>query len=59
MLDQNIFDLVFDFVTLSDYAGDDHVLLDNSSKEKLKKYGNNIYYDAYFFTIGYSEKLKN
>ena len=44
---EHFFDLVFNFVTSPDYAGDDHVLLDNSSKEKLKKYGNNIYYDGY------------
>ena len=41
------FDLVFDFLTSPDYAGDDRVLLDDNSKEKLKKYGNNIYYDGY------------
>ena len=33
---EHFFDLVFNFVTSPDYAGDDHVLLDNSSKEKLK-----------------------
>lgn len=44
---EQFFDLVFDFVTSPDYAGDDHVLLDDNNKEKLKKYGNNIYYDGY------------
>ena len=44
---EHFFDLVFDFLTSPDYAGDDHVLLDDNSKEKLKKYGNNIYYDGY------------
>ena len=44
---EHFFDLVFDFLTSPDYAGDDRVLLDDNSKEKLKKYGNNIYYDGY------------
>ncbi|WP_335983404.1 hypothetical protein [Fusobacterium polymorphum] len=44
---EHFFDLVFDFLTSLDYAGDDRVLLDDNSKEKLKKYGNNIYYDGY------------
>ena len=39
--------IVFNFFTSPDYAGDDRVLLDDNSKEKLKKYGNNIYYDGY------------
>ena len=39
---EHFFDLVFDFLTSPDYAGDDRVLLDDNSKEKLKKYGNNI-----------------
>ena len=44
---EHFFNLVFDFLTSPDYAGDDRVLLDDNSKEKLKKYGNNIYYDGY------------
>ena len=44
---EHFYDLVSDFIISSDYAGNDRVLLDDNSKEKLKKYGNNIYYDGY------------
>jgi len=44
---EHFYDLVSDFIISSDYAGNDRVLLDDTSKEKLKKYGNNIYYDGY------------
>ena len=33
---EHFFDLVFDFLTSTDYAGDDRVFLDDNSKEKLK-----------------------
>ena len=44
---EHFYNLVSDFIISSDYAGNDRVLLDDTSKEKLKKYGNNIYYDGY------------
>ncbi len=40
-----ILDVVFDFFTSSELAGEDYTCLEN--KEQLKKYGDRIYYNGY------------